>query len=100
MCPHDSMGLGFPFQSFFVQKRISTSIPNAKGRINMTTTITRDDFMAFFRDDESLNTLSLDDRIEVFSTIMLGACDFKKKLLDEIFSDYCVSHLEVIEIKE
>jgi hypothetical protein len=61
--------------------------------------ITREDFMTFFRDDESLNTLSVDDRIEIFSTILLGSSDFKKKLFDEVFSDYSVNHLEVIEIK-
>ena len=61
--------------------------------------ITREDFMTFFRDDESLNKLSVDDRIEVFSTILLGSSDFKKKLFDEIFSDYCIDHLEVIEIQ-
>lgn len=61
-------------------------------------TITRDDFMSFFRDDDSLNELSVEDRIEVFSTILLGSSDFKKKLFDKIFSDYCVSHLDVIEI--
>ena len=63
-----------------------------------TTTI--EDFMAFFRDDEKLNLLSPDDRIEVFSTILLGSSDFKKKLFDEIFSDYCVSNLEVIETRQ
>jgi len=61
--------------------------------------LTRDDFMEFFRDDEKLNLLSVDDRVEVFSTILLGSSDFKKRLFDEIFSDYCVSHLEVIEIE-
>lgn len=60
----------------------------------------RKDFMAFFRDDESLNKLSADDRIEVFSTILLGSSDFDKKLFDDIFSDYGISHLEVIEIKD
>ena len=55
--------------------------------------------MNFFRDDVSLNTLSQDDRIEVFSTILLGSSDFKKELFDEIFSDYCVGHLDVIEVK-
>ena len=54
--------------------------------------------MAFFRDDECLNTLSVEDRIEVFSYILLGSSDFKKELFDEIFSDYCVSHLDVIEV--
>jgi hypothetical protein len=62
-------------------------------------TITRDKFMAFFRYDKNLNALSVDDRIEVFSTILLGSSDFKKSLFDEIFSDYSVSHLEVIEIE-
>ena len=61
--------------------------------------ITRENFMTFFRDDESLNTLSVEDRIEIFSTILLGSSDFKKKLFDEIFSDYSINHLEVIEIK-
>lgn len=31
-----------------------------------TDTFNRDDFMAFFRDEEKLNTLSNEDRIEIF----------------------------------
>lgn len=62
--------------------------------------ITRDDFMNFFRSTEKLNLLTPDDRIEVFSTILLGSSDFKKKLFDDIFSDYCVTNLEVIEVNE
>jgi hypothetical protein len=62
--------------------------------------MSRDDFMDFFRDDDKLNQLSVDDRIEVFSTILLGSSDFTKTLLDEIFRDYCVSNLEIIEINE
>lgn len=60
--------------------------------------ITRDGFMNFFRDNEKLNLLSPDDRIEVFCTILLGSSDFKKKIFDNIFSDYCVTNLEVIEV--
>ena len=60
--------------------------------------ITRDDFMEFFRDNEKLNTLSVDDRLEVFSTILLGSSDFRKELFDNIFSDYGVTNLEVIEV--
>ncbi len=67
--------------------------------MNMLTKISRDEFMAFFRDEDSVNTLSPDDRVEVFSTILLGSSDFKKKLFEEIFSDYCVSHLDVIELR-
>jgi hypothetical protein len=66
--------------------------------MNIPAKISRDEFMAFFRDEESLNTLTPCDRIEVFRTILLGSSDFKKKLFDEIFSDYCVSHLDIIEV--
>jgi hypothetical protein len=57
----------------------------------------RDDFMAFFRDEEYLNTLSADDRLEVFSQILHGSSDFTKELLDDVLSDYGVAHLEVID---
>lgn len=59
--------------------------------------ITREDFMNFFRDDEKLNELSVDDRIEVFCTILSGSSDFTKKLLDEILFDYSVPNLEIID---
>ena len=59
----------------------------------------RDNFMNFFRDDEKLNELTVDDRIEIFKHILIGGSDFTKKLLDEILSDYCVENLEIIEIK-
>ena len=61
------------------------------------TKMTRDEFMAFFRDNECLNTLSAADRVEVFSQILLGSSDFTKELLDDILSDYNVGHLEVID---
>lgn len=59
----------------------------------------KEDFMTFFRDEESLNKLSVDDRIEIFSTILLGSSDFDKKLFDDIFTDYGINHLEIIELK-
>ncbi len=58
--------------------------------------INRDEFMQFFRDDEKLNELSVDDRIEVFSTVLVGSSDLTKELLDEILSNYNVSNLEII----
>ncbi|WP_180099709.1 hypothetical protein [Acinetobacter sp. YH12153] len=58
---------------------------------------TRDDFMDFFRNDEKLATLSNDDRLEIFMSIVPGSSDFTKPLLDELLSDYDVDHLEVIE---
>ena len=62
--------------------------------------MSRDEFMDFFRDDDSLSQLSVDDRIEIFSTILLGSSDFTKELLDRIFSDYCVSNLQIIEVND
>ena len=61
--------------------------------------ISREDFMNFFRDDEKLNELTVDDRIEIFKYVLIGGSDFTKNLLDEILSDYCVENLEIIEIK-
>ena len=58
---------------------------------------TRDDFMDFFRDDEKLNELTVDDRIEIFRTILVGSSDITKELLDEILSDYSVTNLEIID---
>jgi hypothetical protein len=57
----------------------------------------RDEFMAFFRDDERLQTLTADDRIEIFGQIMTGSSDFTKVLLDSVLKDYCVTHLRVLE---
>ena len=59
--------------------------------------ITRDDFMSFFRDNEKLNELSTDDRIEIFRTILLGSSDLTKELLNDVLSDYCVENLEIID---
>jgi hypothetical protein len=60
--------------------------------------ISRAEFMDFFRDEDSLNSLTVDDRIEIFSTVLLGSSDFTKKLFDEIFSDYEVRGLKVVEV--
>lgn len=59
--------------------------------------ITRESFMKFFRDDEKLNELTVDDRIEIFRTILLGNSDITKELLDDILTDYSVASLEIIE---
>lgn len=61
--------------------------------------LTREDFMNFFRNDEKLNELTVEDRVEVFRTILVGSSDLTKELLDEILSDYNVDHLEILEIK-
>jgi len=57
----------------------------------------RNEFMNFFRNDEKLSQLSVDDRNEIFHSILLGSSDVTKHLLDQILSDYCVENIEVIE---
>jgi hypothetical protein len=54
-------------------------------------------FMAFFRDDERLQTLTADDRIEIFSQILTGSSDFTKELIDSVLEDYGVTHLRTVE---
>ena len=61
--------------------------------------ISRDDFMNFFRDDEKLNELTIDDRVEIFSSILCGCSDFTKGLLENILFDYNVKTIEIIETK-
>ena len=56
--------------------------------------------MNFFRDSDKLNELTPDDRVEVFSTILLGGSDLTKELLNEILKDYAVRNLEVVEVDE
>ena len=53
--------------------------------------------MRFFRDDEKLNELTVDDRIDIFKTILAGSSDFTKELLNDILLDYSVSNIEVID---
>lgn len=54
----------------------------------------RDDFMNFFRDDEKLETLTNDDRVEVFLEILPGSSDITQELLEELMRDYCVEGVE------
>ena len=48
----------------------------------------RQKFMEFFRDDEQLNTLSTEDRIEIFLHILPGSSDITVELLRKLVSDY------------
>jgi len=58
----------------------------------------RNEFMQFFRDNEMLNLLSIDDRREVFLSILAGASDISRNLLNELLTDYCVDNIEIVEI--
>ncbi len=62
------------------------------------TDLSRAEFMEFFRDDEKLNELTVDDRIEVFSEVLVGSSDITKELLDKVISDYGVSNLVVVDL--
>lgn len=55
--------------------------------------------MAFFRDDEMLQTLSADDRVEIFCQILLGSSDVTKDLFDEVLDNYSVDNLRVLEVR-
>ncbi|MFT5819637.1 MAG: hypothetical protein ACI8ZM_000862 [Crocinitomix sp.] len=61
------------------------------------TKMTRDDFMVFFRNDDLLNTLSNDDKLEVFAQIIPGSSDLTKELFDDILADYSVTNLVIID---
>jgi hypothetical protein len=65
--------------------------------MNSNTTISREDFLIFFRDDEKLNLLTPDDRIEIFSQILLGSSDVTRKLLETLIDDYNVEGIAIIE---
>ena len=58
----------------------------------------RNDFMDFFRNDEQLKTLSADDRIEIFSEILLGSSDITKQRLENLIADYNVGDLEILKV--
>lgn len=62
--------------------------------------ISREDFMNFFRDTDKLNELTPDDRVEIFLSVLLGKIDITKELLDELVANYSVSNLEIIEIQD
>jgi hypothetical protein len=55
--------------------------------------------MAFFRDDEMLNALTADDRVEIFQQVLTGSSDISKVLLDDLIGSYSVDHLKVMEIE-
>jgi hypothetical protein len=61
--------------------------------------IKKEEFMNFFRDDEKLNSLSNDDRIEIFLQILAGGSDITKDLLNELICDYQVHNIKISQIK-
>ncbi|SST83250.1 metal ion ABC transporter substrate-binding protein/surface antigen [Acinetobacter baumannii] len=50
----------------------------------------REHFMDFFRNDEKLEQLTPDDRIEIFLNVLLGSSDIDVKLLNELLNNYAL----------
>lgn len=67
--------------------------------MNSNKIASREDFMNFFRDDEKLNLLTPDDRIEIFSQILLGSSDITKKILEDLIGDYNIENLLITEVE-
>ncbi|HHP7117664.1 TPA: hypothetical protein ACSFAL_003809 [Acinetobacter baumannii] len=57
----------------------------------------REHFMDFFRNDEKLEQLTPDDRIEIFLNVLLGSSDIDVKLLNELLNNYGISNIVISE---
>ncbi|ENZ1642569.1 hypothetical protein ACRQ9C_003805 [Acinetobacter baumannii] len=57
----------------------------------------REHFMDFFRNDEKLEQLTPDDRIEIFLNVLLGSSDIDVKLLNELLNNYVISNIVISE---
>nr|WP_064194552.1 hypothetical protein [Acinetobacter baumannii] len=57
----------------------------------------REHFMDFFRNDEKLEQLTPDDRIEIFLNVLLGSSDIDVKLLNELLNNYDISDIVISE---
>lgn len=62
---------------------------------------TRNVFMDIYR-DEFFNEedVSVDDRHEVFSGIMLGSSDFEAEEINSVLANYNVTHIQAVDITE
>lgn len=80
---------------------VNQATSNALTKFFMEYAMGPEEFIEFFRDDEQLNTLSADHRMELFLHALVGNSDLTKELLDEVLTDYdggsYDEHLEVID---
>lgn len=63
-----------------------------------TESLTREDFMEFWRSDKMSEVLDVEDRLEIFSTAPVSQSDITKDNLDVILADYGVFNLVVNEV--
>ena len=64
--------------------------------MNSNKNMDREQFMLFFRDDEKLNTITVEDRVEIFRTVLVGSSDLTKELLNELLIDYGMEDINVM----
>ncbi|MCX5657691.1 MAG: hypothetical protein NTZ48_05660 [Candidatus Omnitrophica bacterium] len=58
----------------------------------------RAEFMQAYRGDDALReSLTPDDRVEIFLGILQGAGDITYELLNELLNDYDVTNMEVVQ---
>lgn len=58
--------------------------------------ISRDEFMAMYRNENTYERLTTEDRKEIFLSVLGGADDLTVELLEELFSDYDKDISEII----
>ena len=56
----------------------------------------RNDFLYFF-DSEDYDDLSPDEKVHIFLNCLQGSSDITKELLEELFSNYGVDNLTIVE---
>jgi hypothetical protein len=55
------------------------------------------DFMDFFWDDEKINTVSENDKIDIFLNILNGSEDITLELLQKLLNNYSIDNIEIIQ---
>lgn len=64
----------------------------------ITEGLSRNFIMTLFRSDEMAEILTVDDRIEIFCQILPGSSDITKELIEELFRDYGIDNLRIIQV--
>lgn len=62
--------------------------------------VSREEFMDAFRNDNWLNeNLTVDDRIEIWQTVLVGSSDITYERLNSLLSDFGVNDIEVVQVE-
>jgi len=60
--------------------------------------ITKHQFMKFFRDNDCLAELTIDERKELFKYSLAGSMDLTKELINDVLSDYGIDSIKVVDV--